>query len=44
MRKYLCGIVYRRQRGTDILTEEQLNAATEQAYNDLLNRTRIDRY
>jgi len=44
LRKYLCGIVYRRQRGTDMLTEEQLNAATEQAYNDLLNRTRIDRY
>ena len=37
-------LVYRRQRGTDMLTEEQLNAATEQAYNDLLNRTRIDRY
>lgn len=37
-------LAQRKQRGCGMLSEEQLEAATESAYNDLLNRTRIDRY
>lgn len=40
----LKSLAQRKQRGTGTLTEEQLEAATESAYNDLLNRTKLTGY
>lgn len=37
-------LAQRKQRGCGTLSEEQLEAATESAYNDLLNRTKITDY
>lgn len=44
LKKYLRGIVYRKQRGCGMLTEEQLEAATDSAYNDLMSRTKLIDY